>query len=286
MKSIYLILISLCFTLSADAQQGIFSYSLDRATAIDTALYKVTYNFNYTSHPNVKDRFDDVRTLLIGKKTVKDFSDIIFHYDSLCTEDMRRGKDAYSNPKGSPWPYEIILTDRGTKADIKYRLPAGTGILHYNDSIPLMQWEFVPDTIKIILGYECRLATTDFKGRKYSAWFSEEIPLPFGPYKFGALPGLILQLQDDEKQFIWEAAGFERSSEPICVYEYENEKKCSKTDARKTIERCFKTPIYFHLSAIGGGKGRIMIVGKDGKTRDATEVEDTPIPFKPIETEK
>ena len=62
--------------------------SQDRATAVDTARYKVTYSLNYTCHPGVENRFDDVRTLLIGRRYVKDFSDIICHYDSLMTADM------------------------------------------------------------------------------------------------------------------------------------------------------------------------------------------------------
>ena len=70
---------------------------------------------------------------------------------------------------------------------------------------------------------------------------------------------------------------------PIFVYVYENEKSCTPADAAKTIARCFNTPLAFKLAAFGGGKGRIMIVGKDGKTRDATEVEDIPIPYEPIE---
>ncbi len=61
-------------------------------------------------------------------------------------------------------------------------------------------------------------------GRNYSAWYTFELPLPFGPYKFGGLPGMIVQIQDDEGQFIWVMKGFERVKEPIYVYEYPNEK--------------------------------------------------------------
>ena len=166
---------------------------------------------------------------------------------------------------------------------MKYRLPSGVGVLRYSDSVPMIDWDFTPDTTTTVLGYECQLAKCDFAGRHYSAWFTSELPLPYGPYKLGELPGLILQLQDDEGQFVWTATGFERSFAPIYSYDYENEKRCSSEDAAKTITRCFNAPNAFILSAIGGGKGRLMIVGKDGKTRDATDVEETPIPYKPIE---
>ncbi|MDE5878330.1 MAG: GLPGLI family protein [Muribaculaceae bacterium] len=283
MKKLLLLLILPFITLSVKAQEGVFSTDISRASVIDTARYKVTYTLRYTCHPQVAEKFDDVRTVLIGPKYTKDFSDVIFHFDSICTADIRRGADTFSNPPGSPWPYEIVLSNRKHSADIKYRLPAGMDILHYTDSVPDMKWNFVADSTLNILGYECQLAHTDFAGRHYSAWFTTEIPLPFGPYKFGGLPGLILQLQDDEQQFVWEAIDFELSTDLICIYDYENEKNCSTEEAAKTIARSFKSPIAFHLAAISGGKGKIFIVGKDGKTRDAADVEDTPIPYKPLE---
>lgn len=276
-------LLAMLMALTANAQMGVFSRFLDKATPVDTARYAVTYSLNYTCHPKADVRFDDVRTVLIGRSYVKDYSDIIHHYDSLATAQSKRGANSFSNPTGSPWSYEIMLSERGRQADMKYRLPIGAGTLHYSETVPVMQWSFVPDSTRSILGFECQLATVDFAGRRYSAWFTPEIPLPYGPYKFSGLPGLILQIQDAEKQFFWEATAFEKSKSPIEIYEYEDEKKCSPEEAAKTIERCYKTPLAFQLAAIGGGKGRIHIVGKDGKTRDASEIEDTPIPYKPLE---
>lgn len=267
----------------ANAQIGIFSMSQDRSTPIDTARYKVTYALNYTCHPNVQNRFDDVRTVMIGHRSVKDFSDVICHYDSLMTADMHRGKDSYRNPNGSPWPYEILVSPKEKLTSIKYRLPSGSGVLKYSDTLPSIEWKFIPDTTRNVIGYECQLAECDFGGRHYSAWFTMELPLPYGPYKFGGLPGLILQMQDSEGQFVWIAKGFERCNSPIYAYEYVDEKQCTPDEADKTISRIYKAPNAFVLSTMGGGKGRLMIVGKDGKTRDATEVEDTPIPYKPLE---
>ncbi|WP_297063293.1 GLPGLI family protein, partial [uncultured Duncaniella sp.] len=43
------------------------------------------------------------------------------------------------------------------------------------------------------------------RGRNWTAWYTEEIPITDGPWKFGGLPGLILKVEDDKKEHIMEA---------------------------------------------------------------------------------
>ncbi|NJC26401.1 hypothetical protein GGR27_001900 [Lewinella antarctica] len=37
-----------------------------------------------------------------------------------------------------------------------------------------------------------------YGGRDYTAWFAPSFPVPFGPYHFGGLPGLILEITSDD----------------------------------------------------------------------------------------
>ena len=60
------------------------------------------------------------------------------------------------------------------------------------------------DSSTNILGYECFLAETDFRGRKWLAWFTPEIPISDGPWKLCGLPGLILKAQDSQGHYIYE----------------------------------------------------------------------------------
>ncbi len=279
----YLLPLLFVFLWITGAAQESRSRIIDKATPVDTARYKVTYSLKYKFHPDQRDAYNDTRIVQIGKHSVKDYSDIINHFDSLATEQVRRGADSYSNVSGNPWPLEIIRPIRGNKADLKYRL--SWSAFDYSDSVPSLEWIFSDEATDSIMGYDCRKATVEFAGRSYTAWFTPEIPLPFGPYKFGGLPGLILKIEDAERQFVWEAVGFERTNTPIMEYTYQdgNDKRCTAADVEKTIVRYFKSPVGFMISEMGGDSNRIYLVGKDGKRMNNAEAAKMSVPYKPIE---
>lgn len=74
-------------------------------------------------------------------------------------------------------------------------------VFGYNEE-PKFNWKISNDKQKIG-EYETQKATTEFGGRKWTAWFTESIPFPDGPYKFSGLPGLIVKIEDAEKNFSW-----------------------------------------------------------------------------------
>lgn len=67
------------------------------------------------------------------------------------------------------------------------------------------QWVALPwnlsDETKKIGEYVCKKANCQFRGRSYTAWFAEEIPIPTGPWKLFGLPGLILEAYDTNMEF-------------------------------------------------------------------------------------
>lgn len=67
----------------------------------------------------------------------------------------------------------------------------------------LFQWEIHPET-KSYKNYKVQKATTEFAGRNYIAWFTSEIPIPDGPYKFNGFPGLIVKVADEKGQYTFE----------------------------------------------------------------------------------
>lgn len=65
---------------------------------------------------------------------------------------------------------------------------------HYliTENITIPEWTLCEDTTSI-LGMECKKATTNFRGRYWEVWYTEEIPISQGPWKLCGLPGMILK---------------------------------------------------------------------------------------------
>lgn len=80
------------------------------------------------------------------------------------------------------------------------------------DDIFVIEWELKNET-ENILGYQCQLATTNFRGRSYKAYFTDEIGLNGGPWKFDGLPGMILKIASEDKYISIEAKSIEVKNE-------------------------------------------------------------------------
>ncbi|NIF06398.1 GLPGLI family protein [Chryseobacterium sp. Tr-659] len=61
----------------------------------------------------------------------------------------------------------------------------------------------ISDEIKKVENYTLQKATTKFGGRSWTAWFCKDIPFNEGPFKFRGLPGLIFELSDAKKNFVY-----------------------------------------------------------------------------------
>lgn len=98
-----------------------------------------------------------------------------------------------------PTEFNISIIKRGcnniTTTDLIYH-----NYFSYPELPGHMQWVLSEDIAKIS-GYSCQKATTEFGGRKWTAWFTEAIPVSDGPHKFCGLPGLIVRLTDSKAHY-------------------------------------------------------------------------------------
>lgn len=123
-------------------------------------------------------------------------------------------KDSLDSKTSFKRVYDNADASQGLSFSV-YTTPLGRQVYHdrKNDSIYWNQWEnfYVAEkTPKIIWKLEketkkigkftANKATGLFRGRIYTAWYTLDIPLPYGPWKLQGLPGLILEAYDKDKE--------------------------------------------------------------------------------------
>ncbi|WP_052158287.1 GLPGLI family protein [Lacinutrix jangbogonensis] len=97
----------------------------------------------------------------------------------------------------------FVYTNLLTK-DIKHRSSIGNKSYKISEKISNFDWELIEEE-KTIGNIVCYKAKTTYRGRDYIAWYAPSIQLMFGPWKFSGLPGLILEIYDTQKTFLWTA---------------------------------------------------------------------------------
>ena len=108
--------------------------------------------------------------------------------------------------------YGKILKDLNNNSLKVHNIIFGQSYL-YEEPIPEINWQ-LSDGTKEILGYECHKATARWRGRDWTAWYSD-IPFSDGPYKFTGLPGLILGLEDATGEHKFQAIGIKKDNYPF-----------------------------------------------------------------------
>ena len=92
------------------------------------------------------------------------------------------------------------------------------------------QWE-IQDSIINILGHDCVMATSEYRGRKWVAFFSPEITIPEGPWKLIGLPGIVLKAYDNKKEYCYDAIEINTNNPGLVEY----------YNYRERLRGCLKT---------------------------------------------
>lgn len=104
-----------------------------------------------------------------------------------------------------------ILKDNNLESDLVFY--DYTAYKYFIQDDVKLDWKIQNDSVKTILNQKCKKAETNFRGRKYTAWFSTEILISDGPYKFKNLPGLILELYDNKNHYHFKAIAIQKMSD-------------------------------------------------------------------------
>lgn len=132
------------------------------------------------------------------------------------------------------------------------------------EEFPLFDWKIV-DENKTIGELQCKKAILNHYGRTWTAWFTEEIPINDGPYKFSQLPGLIVQIYDLKKHYNFELIGINKGNTSYPLMQKAEKKKYKKItkEAFNKTKRNIEENIINEMSNIGvffdkEGENRVM----------------------------
>ena len=220
----------------------ISSAVFSQGKTIDNAYLKCQYEYICKEDTLSDKTSDDLLILQIGENISKCYSYYSNQVDSIralpnWSEIMKKHLDyAFSKEKINPNDYP----HKRMKAYVYKNYPQGKMSVTdglslqdyvYEDELNAQQWE-MHDSTKTILDYPCQMAECDFRGRQWTAWFSTNVPVSDGPWKFGGLPGLIMEVYDKGSKYHFTIIGLKKvENEPIIFSEsYVGSKRFEKTN--------------------------------------------------------
>lgn len=158
-----------------------------------TDILKVEYNECVTFIPP---RVNENKGVLYAFDNLTFYKTVYIKKEKKKTREVTDDTFIIEN-KGLEKQFSEIVINRKTKELIEHLFEQRA--IHDYFSVyekqPEMKWELLEDEKKIN-DYNCKKATTTFRGRSYEVWYTPDIPISVGPWKFSGLPGLILSVKD------------------------------------------------------------------------------------------
>ncbi len=225
---------------------NIISQDADKIDSIQyTAEYMLTFRSDSTNRERI--RMEEM-SLLIGSKYSCFLSTNQINREQKVKEAVEKAiaLGETMDMRGIPKPrFSYMIYKNYPKDKITtYDIIIGAGFHKYEENKKLFKWEIINET-KEISGYKCYNAKTSFGGRTYIAWFTPEIPMNDGPYKFNGLPGLIIDIKDTKDDYHFELRNFYKQKEKdyivLSTFDYIKVSPCEFKEIRKNCLNNLKT---------------------------------------------
>jgi len=157
--------------------------------------------------------------------------------------------------------YSVEKDKANQKTYFKDRI--GRDLYSYEEDRPL-SWKISSETRKIG-EYKVQKAETDFGGRKWTAWFTTDLPYQDGPYKFGGLPGLIVKVEDDKGDYSFDLMKNYKVADFPSLNQFGNTLKVKRTDFAKQQQKFKTDPMSFMTQSGGQGGFSTTRIGGGGR---------------------
>jgi len=266
------------FIFNSSFSQDAYPIYIENHNILDSAYLEIKYEVRIIRDTSkITSSYEDVQVLQIGKNISKVFSYTNYQSDSIILAYLKQNKPTYPSKSLFSTTYEVYkkyITNTIDFIDIIYY-----EAISYEENIPKINWQIHNDK-KMIAGYSCQKATGTFRGRQYEAWFTFDIPISDGPYKFTGLPGLILEIYDTQKHYTYKCIGVKplNPMKPITIRDWKTITKINREKHNALYKRFCDNPYALEYS-----KGLTIVREIDGKP--VVNPQNFTIPYNPIELE-
>ena len=224
---------------------------------------------------------DDVKTEMMFLDTTKDgskyYSYTVFNSDSIMKVDLEKQLAATGsiNVKSDMRKGNVRYSVTKTYPDYKINLHRRLGMDAYNISDDRkINWKISSEKEKIG-EWNAQKAEADFAGRHWIAWFSTDIPIQDGPYKFRGLPGLIVKIEDKTGSHKMELKGIKNITGNVDINVFEVKEIAVNSKQFQKVLKEYEDDPTKGIKQIQMGGTSIILTGKDGtSTKIAKEQEE------------
>ena len=211
----------------------------ERYSVVDTACMEVVYSHSMFD-PIKKEKEVVYEILAIGDNYSRYIDYISYKEDSL--SNVKAGEKYWFNEWFNGPHRKLMMTYGRSRETVMKNYRDSTmhfdgfimGRYYYEEPMHQMEWRLGDET-KEILGHECRKATCRWRGRDWTAWYSE-LPYSDGPWIFGGLPGLIMELTDATGEHKIRAKGLKRDIYPFGLSKRRSDFRTKRERYRKMME--------------------------------------------------
>lgn len=197
-----------------------------------TAILECRYVIQETDDTLKNDHYSEDRGLLrVGATSSMFYNMKMYYVDSLCSTpggnrlwgqmmvQAIRSRRYNALPKAYTSVCEYVYKN-WPEGRMTVATQLSVAYVKYEEDYMPQDWTLT-DSTKTVLGYICQQAECDYKGRHYVAWFTPDIPVGDGPWKFNGLPGLILEVYDSKGYYRFTAEGIRQNGvRPLRFYEF------------------------------------------------------------------
>ncbi len=201
--------------------------------------------------------YSDPMTLRIGKTSAMFYPTKKMWADSLLRTNFALHEKLYRemNPPGQAeykslggLEREYLFRNINEGETMVCRIIAGE-YYSYTEPTEMPVWQIQSET-KEVMGYSCQLATCDFRGRQWYAWFSPDIPVNEGPWKLFGLPGLVLEAWDSKKHYAYRAVGlYTQNLQLVGIRLYIRHQPYRLKSRQEFLQKMYKEYILGHFAA-------------------------------------